>query len=103
MTHGFISFDPASAVGRSYSFLFAINKGDAQGPAAHPDFRLGATGRPGDGLLPKPISLFKGLAVKSRRALSELARRLRADRAPEIPLTFILAWFGAKVSSAAHP
>jgi hypothetical protein len=71
MTHGFISFDPASAVGRSYSFLFAINKGDAQGPPAHPDFRLGATGRPGDGLLPKPISLFKGLAVpamKSRRA-----------------------------------
>jgi hypothetical protein len=55
------------------------------------------------GLFYEPISLFKGLAVKSRRALSELARRLRADRAPEIPLTFILAWFGAKVSSAAHP
>src|ERR1017187_9889610 len=68
MTHSFISFDPASAVGRSYSFLFAIDKGEAQGPPVHPDFRLGAIDRPGDGLPPKSISLFKGLAVPAMKS-----------------------------------
>src|ERR1017187_300810 len=90
-------------VGRTV--LFAISRVVAQDSPARPKFRHGntATGRPGDGfVLRTHLSLFKGLAVKSRRALSELARRLRADRAPETPLTFILAWFGAKVSSAAQ-
>jgi hypothetical protein len=105
MTHGFISFDPASAVGRSYSFIC-----EQQGCRARFARSSKVQARQhcnravlAMGLFYEPISLFKGLAVKSRRALSELARRLRADRAPEIPLTFILAWFGAKVSSAAHP
>jgi hypothetical protein len=84
MTHGFISFDPASAVGRSYSFLFDLNKGDAQGP---PLTRISGSGQPSCRRVASETHLslqrIGSAGDEKRKSLGELTHRLRANRAPE--------------------